>query len=232
MHSTSNRALHTESTNGLDTDEALSNSGFLESPAFQEFSDPHPKMVGGKPWRAFSPHYPSAFPEYENLELLRTQPVKKLGPPLQTHNHTKSYDVNAISTGVSYSTSQYLMQSSPLNYYPHPYLEAVEDTAPGFFIENPYMQKFQGWNGSPHVEKKGVRKRYSEREEDKIKYVIRLEEVLFKKDIRTTLMIKNIPNKYNQNMLLKTIEDCSKGQYDFFYLPIDFKVKYFNNSFI
>ncbi len=44
-------------------------------------------------------------------------------------------------------------------------------------------------------------------------------------DKRTTLMIKNIPNKYTQKMLLATIDDQFKGTYDFFYLPIDFKNK-------
>jgi hypothetical protein len=44
-------------------------------------------------------------------------------------------------------------------------------------------------------------------------------------DNRTTLMIKNIPNKYTQKMLLATIDAEFRGTYDFFYLPIDFKNK-------
>lgn len=38
-------------------------------------------------------------------------------------------------------------------------------------------------------------------------------------------MVKNIPNKYTQKMLLATIDEAFRGQYDFFYLPIDFKNK-------
>lgn len=39
-------------------------------------------------------------------------------------------------------------------------------------------------------------------------------------------MIKNIPNKYTQKMLLSKINENHKDKYDFFYLPIDFKVRF------
>lgn len=42
---------------------------------------------------------------------------------------------------------------------------------------------------------------------------------------RKTIMIKNIPNKYNQKMLLKVLDGNYSGMYDFFYLPIDFRNK-------
>lgn len=42
-------------------------------------------------------------------------------------------------------------------------------------------------------------------------------------DARTTLMIKNIPNKYSQKLLLDLIERRHRDSFDFFYLPIDFK---------
>ncbi|KAK9825608.1 hypothetical protein WJX74_010139 [Apatococcus lobatus] len=56
-------------------------------------------------------------------------------------------------------------------------------------------------------------------------YALDLERVARGEDPRTTLMIKNIPNKYNQKMLLTTIDESFAGMFDFFYLPIDFKNK-------
>lgn len=42
-------------------------------------------------------------------------------------------------------------------------------------------------------------------------------------ETRTTVMVRNIPNKYSQKMLLDEVNNHIRGTYDFFYLPIDFK---------
>jgi len=46
-------------------------------------------------------------------------------------------------------------------------------------------------------------------------------------DTRTSLMVRNIPNKYTQSMLLSEFDNCNHGpgKIDFFYLPIDFRNK-------
>lgn len=44
-------------------------------------------------------------------------------------------------------------------------------------------------------------------------------------DGRTTIMLRNIPNKYSQQMVLQEIDAAGlEFKYDFFYLPIDYKV--------
>ncbi|KAL7087225.1 hypothetical protein ACP275_13G054700 [Erythranthe tilingii] len=61
--------------------------------------------------------------------------------------------------------------------------------------------------------------------DNKRQYQLDLEKILNGEDIRTTLMIKNIPNKYTSKMLLAAIDETHKGAFDFLYLPIDFKNK-------
>ena len=60
---------------------------------------------------------------------------------------------------------------------------------------------------------------------DKKQYELDLGRILLGEDSRTTLMIKNIPNKYTSKMLLVAIDEECRGTYDFLYLPIDFKNK-------
>jgi RNA recognition motif-containing protein len=43
-------------------------------------------------------------------------------------------------------------------------------------------------------------------------------------DVKTTVMIRNIPNKYTQEIMLSLLEEAGlNGSFDFFYLPIDFR---------
>ncbi|XP_011020887.1 PREDICTED: protein MEI2-like 4 isoform X3 [Populus euphratica] len=60
---------------------------------------------------------------------------------------------------------------------------------------------------------------------DKKQYELDIDRILQGEDTRTTLMIKNIPNKYTSKMLLAAIDERHKGTYNFVYLPIDFKNK-------
>ncbi|CAL9121079.1 unnamed protein product [Musa acuminata var. zebrina] len=60
---------------------------------------------------------------------------------------------------------------------------------------------------------------------DKRLYQLDLDKIIKGEDTRTTIMIKNIPNKYTSKMLLAAIDETHKGTYDFLYLPIDFKNK-------
>jgi len=53
-------------------------------------------------------------------------------------------------------------------------------------------------------------------------YEIDLDRIMNLEDIRTTIMIKNIPNKYDMKQMLREINSRHKDRFDFFYLPIDY----------
>ena len=57
---------------------------------------------------------------------------------------------------------------------------------------------------------------------EKEKNIINLMDIIQCKDMRTTLMIKNIPNKYTISSFLEEINENFKNTYDIFYLPIDY----------
>lgn len=61
--------------------------------------------------------------------------------------------------------------------------------------------------------------------ENKKQFELDIDRIAKGDDMRTTLMIKNIPNKYNCKLLLAVIDENHRGTYDFIYLPIDFKNK-------
>ncbi|KAL8121472.1 protein MEI2-like 4 isoform X2 [Apium graveolens] len=65
----------------------------------------------------------------------------------------------------------------------------------------------------------------SSQADNKKQFELDIDRIIRGEDKRTTLMIKNIPNKYTSKMLLAAIDERHRGTYDFIYLPIDFKNK-------
>ncbi|KAG2702860.1 hypothetical protein I3760_06G110300 [Carya illinoinensis] len=61
--------------------------------------------------------------------------------------------------------------------------------------------------------------------ENRKQFELDIDRIMRGEDNRTTLMIKNIPNKYTSKMLMAAIDERHPGSYDFIYLPIDFKNK-------
>ena len=69
--------------------------------------------------------------------------------------------------------------------------------------------------------------------EKKFELNVDIKKVICLEDRRTTVMIKNIPNKFNRDMLLNIIDKNFKGAYDIFILPTDVnRYKNFGYSFI
>ena len=75
----------------------------------------------------------------------------------------------------------------------------------------------------PVISERGVPGLYNM---DSPKNIINLENILRNRDKRTTLIIRNIPNKYTISLLLKELDHNYENKYDIVYLPQD----YINNS--
>jgi hypothetical protein len=56
-------------------------------------------------------------------------------------------------------------------------------------------------------------------------YKINLENIISGKDKRTTIMLRNIPNKYTLSNLVEEINQVYLGKIDYINLPIDYEVK-------
>lgn len=93
------------------------------------------------------------------------------------------------------------------------------------FHERNTMNSLPTSFGSPSERVRRSRNETNLSHADRKHYELNIERILRGDDIRTTLMIKNIPNKYTSKMLLATIDEQHRGKYDFIYLPIDFKNK-------
>ena len=99
-------------------------------------------------------------------------------------------------------------------------------------VASPYFFAYSSESDSresPFDERRKPRKKPLD-EDEKHNFVINLERLGRGQDLRTTVMVKNIPNKYTQSMLLETINRQFAHTFDFFYLPIDFKVTYNQNK--
>ncbi|KAI9340233.1 RNA recognition motif 2-domain-containing protein [Obelidium mucronatum] len=51
---------------------------------------------------------------------------------------------------------------------------------------------------------------------------LNMRDIVVGKDVRTAVMLKNVPNRYTQEMLLDFINETHRGTFDFFYLRMDF----------
>ena len=90
-------------------------------------------------------------------------------------------------------------------------------------INNNNNQEKNGNNNSNNNNNSIKRKIFNPlSDSEKEKNIINLMDIFQYKDLRTTLMIKNIPNKYTISSFLEEINENFKNTYDIFYLPIDY----------
>ncbi|GJQ15033.1 hypothetical protein GpartN1_g6824.t1 [Galdieria partita] len=160
-----------------------------------EYSSPLPSFImDGVSSSERIPLDPSPY----NLSSSRSTPI-----PSSHSNGFSSKDILRQSPR-SLSTPMFLAAYSPSG--------GNRASGEGFSLDSP----------SGSVSSNGNMSRRSS-SDDRSKFILYVEKVHSGEDTRTALMIRNIPNKYNQRMLLATLEENHRGKFDFFYLPIDFK---------
>ena len=81
--------------------------------------------------------------------------------------------------------------------------------------------------------KNTINEKYNNFQDKIFEPIVNIKKVISLEDRRTTIMIKNIPNKFSRELLLSTIDQNFKGTYDLFILPTDGnRNKNFGYSFI
>mmetsp|Transcript_5963 Transcript_5963/g.6725 ORF Transcript_5963/g.6725 Transcript_5963/m.6725 type:complete len:351 (+) Transcript_5963:588-1640(+) len=131
------------------------------------------------------------------------------------------YNPNSGSTGRISNNSDYFPG-------PQPQPTFYEGTVGKSWPKIPHSQQAQidKYSTIPGgYRRKGGRVITKERPDQKEKYKLDFERIILGDDRSTSLMVRNIPNKYNQTMLTQELDENHKGLYDYLYLPIDPKNK-------
>ena len=84
-----------------------------------------------------------------------------------------------------------------------------------------YTEPYYYYMDNVHPTPTGRNRRVISTEESKA-FLVDISKI--ESDGRTTIMVRNIPNKYTQDMLLDLFEKKHKKKFDFFYLPVDYNV--------
>jgi len=87
-------------------------------------------------------------------------------------------------------------------------------------MKNKFKKNHKNNNKSSPIKRKLISQNLQE--DEKEHNIIDIDSIIKGKDKRTTLMIKNIPNKYTISTFLDEINIEFKNKYDLFYLPIDY----------
>ena len=89
---------------------------------------------------------------------------------------------------------------------------------------NPLIQNMKNMNNNSR-NTKNSNSNNKNKAKGKEKQKIDIIDIISGKDKRTTLMLRNIPNKYKLNDLVKEIDASFWGKYDYINLPIDYERK-------
>lgn len=157
---------------------------------------------------------------------------------LKNQNSVESHiNLNNVKTdpALKHSISHDHYQNSSPEYTEHPYLQGnyFPEMMPNntYFLKNYLFNTQVAQMNSNEFNMMGYNERTLRLQnsyrvpipQEEMSLEIDINKILNNQDARTTVMIRNIPNKYDQKDVLKIIDSKGmKNKYDIFYLPIDF----------
>jgi len=145
---------------------------------------------------------------------------------------------NIKASSFCYPSEQYNSVNTPQKFnpgsfcYPSEQYNSVntpQKLNPGLFSTRPLIPNDAFTPNHPPSTERPYKKHYKSKggKDDIVanenQFAINFDKIVNGKDKRTTLMIRNIPNKYTVNALLLEINTCFEGKFDFLYLPLDYK---------
>jgi len=133
------------------------------------------------------------------------------------YDNYNMFDVNADS-GFQQHTLD--IQKACFNHYvPNIDMSLIKGISNANNSQGNYSRYVTDQSSENNKQKKGKRNFW--KVEDTSEFEICVDKIYNER--KSTLMIRNIPNKYTKELMLETIDAYFHDAYDFFYLPIDFK---------
>lgn len=194
-----------------------------------------PPQVHHHPGQPPVPPQPQYILQHHNPAAVHHHPHHAVPPP-QYHHHLPPGTVLAPPPPVAYAVGPHGAAPMPMPIYAHqPYVlhahpAAVPGPGPAGVGGGPHGHgNGGGGNGTANGHSgRGQHHRSGGNgggTEESFQLLLNIDDVRSGADPRTSLMVRNIPNKYTQQMLLSEFAEGGHGtdKIDFFYLPIDFK---------
>lgn len=152
---------------------------------------------------------------------IKKQISNNVPPTMIPQNTNKNFQMTNINVN-----NQFFTQNIPMNTMPHQEMNFINiNIAPGNgrFTQNIYMN-FPNANIQP-ITNVNTNNIMVNQVNSYTNNKINLDNIIIGKDKRTTLMLRNIPNKYTLNNIVDEIGCAFWGKYDCINLPIDYETK-------
>ncbi len=160
---------------------------------------------------------PSTFKKFKLIFLVYT-------PTHQITNISRHYNLTNIQRELDFTEKEPSFHTNKFNLNPsfRPFIPSI------FSPTNNNLKSFSFCANnlkSPTALKYPIENKFNKINDEPLDFKINLENIIMGKDRRTTLMLRNIPNKYTLQNLVDEINCLFLGKYDYINLPIDYERK-------